>query len=135
MVLALLLRGLPAVASAQVAGPACASVAALISGDEAEVHVTRDTVVQDPRGDTRWRGCRVALDMPRADVADSNAPDHRVRRGLAVLGWRELLNYAADGPNGTAFALRKEGVVCFIRASWGDRPTSTYTLSASCAVP
>lgn len=127
--------GGPTAAHGQDAGHACTTIAALVSHDSTRVGVAPDTVVRDPRGDARWRGCRVRMERPHADVVGNNAPDRVVRRGLTALGWTELPKYAADGPNGTAFALRRDGVVCFVNAGWADDAAGRYTFSAACTVP
>jgi len=58
-------------------------------------------------------------------------PTGLLRDGLAARGWREDLRYAADGPDGTSFALRHNGTLCMISASWdgGDDSDPTYTPS------
>jgi len=128
-------------AAAQQPPPACAAVAAVLGGDGARPTLVRDTSVTDPVTGHRRRGCWLGLETVRTEFADGPSPEERLRAGLTALGWREDPRYAADGPDGTAFALRRGREVCFVEASWdgGDDsdptyvPSTRYALTVRCA--
>lgn len=103
-------------------------MAALLPADTGQLTLTRDTVVSDPRTDERLPGCVLRLVAGRSAFGTGPLPDQRVRDGLAALGWREHLQYAADGPDGTAFALWRESATCFGAAQWdgGDDADPSY---------
>lgn len=73
-------------------------------------------------------------------VRDGAVPD-RLHTMLAENGWEELLDYAADGPDGTSFAFRRDDVACVVRGEWdgGDdsdpnTPTGDwYRVTVICA--
>lgn len=127
-------------AGGQTAGAGCAAVAAVIGDAAGPVTLVRDTVVRDPRTETLAPGCMVRLDGRMSAFVQGETADQLVRRGLHALGWREDLSYAADGPDGTAFAMRTIGTVCFARAEWdgGDDtdpayvPADRYVLDVGC---
>lgn len=71
---------------------------------------------------------------------DGAVPD-RLHMKLAETGWEELLDYSADGPDGTSFAFRRDDVVCVVRGEWdgGDdsdpksQPGDWYRVTVICA--
>ncbi len=115
-------------AMAQSRGAPCAAIAALLGDDSGQVTITRDTTVRDPRTREILPGCALRLDGVRSAWTGAASPDERVRAGLEALSWREHLHYAADGPDGTAFALWRGGATCFVRAEWdgGDDADPSY---------
>ncbi len=140
LMLGVLLAGGGRVA-AQQPTPACAAAAAFLGIDGERARLARDTAVADPRSTQMRRGCWLGLATTRARLPTGPRPEERVRAGLLALGWQEDLRYAADGPDGTAFALRHGRDVCFVAASWdgGDDsdptyvPSDRYTLTVRCA--
>ncbi|MDH3475946.1 MAG: hypothetical protein OEM59_19885, partial [Rhodospirillales bacterium] len=56
-------------------------------------------------------------------------------------GWSYDHRYAADGPDGTAFVLRRDRVLCLVTGSWDggddsdpdDQPEDWYEISVDCA--
>jgi len=117
-------------------------VAALLPADTGQLTLTRDTLVRDPRSRHQLPGCVARLAATRSALGHAASPDQRVRAGLAALGWRENLQYSADGPDGTAFAFWLGTATCFVEARWdgGDDadPASgrgdDYLLIIGCAV-
>lgn len=59
---------------------------------------------------------------------------------LQEMGWQEDIEYSADGPDGTTFAMRKDGILCFVEGRWdgGDGsdpsyvPPDDYTVNIQC---
>ena len=93
--------------------PACESVAGLIR----QVPGLKPQVTDGIVGDVQQRckhdtGCTVRLATPFTSVEKSAMQDLKIRVRLAADGWKEDISYAADGPNTTAFAFRKGGILC-----------------------
>jgi len=115
-------------------------VAALLPPDTGQFTLTGDTVILDPRSQQRLPGCVVRLAATRSALGQAAPPDQRVRDGLAALGWRENLQYSADGPDGTAFAYWLGTATCFVEARWdgGDDAdpargrSDDYVLTIAC---
>jgi hypothetical protein len=107
---------------------ACASISTLLSEGPVDSLHRSNTIVEDERTRRKDDGCRVQLVATTTAFANQDSPDQRVRAVLPTLGWEEDWHYAADGPDGTAFALRKEAILCLVRASWdgGDIVDPTY---------
>jgi hypothetical protein len=107
---------------------ACTSISALVSEGPVDSLQRSNIVVEDERTRRRGDGCRVRLVATRTAFANEDSPDQRVRAVLPTLGWEEDWDYGADGPDGTAFALRKDTILCLVRASWdgGDIADPTY---------
>lgn len=86
------------------------------------------------------RGCRLAIAGSFAATPPGDDAIRRLRDGFAARGWRELLAHAADGVDGSAFALRSEAVACWFQASWDggsdDAPAKprgpAYAISVLC---
>jgi hypothetical protein len=82
-------------------------------------------------------GCHVALSGTLSNFPEGALPDQLVRAELNRAGWEEDDRHAADGPDGTAFGLRKGSVLCLFEGSWahqGDQqmPGGLYTLRVRC---
>jgi len=134
MLTRLLLFGLPWLQPLQEVQPsppvlaACTSISDIISEEPVDSLLRSNAVVEDERTHRKDSGCQVRALTSRRDVPDEESPDHRVRTALPTYGWVEDYDYAADGPDGTAFALRRDAILCQFRASWdgGDITDPTY---------
>jgi hypothetical protein len=70
-------------------------------------------------------------------AADPTALTHQK---LQDAGWEEDIEYSADGPDGTTFGMRKDGILCFVEGRWngGDGsdpsyvPPDDYTVTIQC---
>lgn len=84
--------------------------------------------VEDYRTGQAGRGCRVEMKGSAAAFRESGEPDVALRERFAAPNWTEDYAYAADGPDGSAFAFRKGPVLCVFRAFWdgGDDSDPTY---------
>jgi len=84
--------------------------------------------VRDYRTGRAGPGCRVEMRGSAAAFQEGDPPDVALREKFAELGWTEDLAYAADGPDGSAFAFRKGVALCVFRAHWdgGDDSDPTY---------
>ena len=85
-------------------------------------------------------GCRIQIDGSFKRAEKTGAAVDLLHTGLDAQGWRELLEFSADGPDGTSFAFRKETVACFARGQWDGgaddepdaKPLDSYKLTVIC---
>lgn len=86
-------------------------------------------IVHDLRYDRKGYGKIITLTGSTASFVKGKKPDMILREGLPAHGWKEDISYAADGPDGSSFALRNNRVFCMFQASWdgGDVSDPTYT--------
>jgi hypothetical protein len=130
----------PAAATRDLAGPfaaPCTAAAAwwqeaVTPADSAQL--TRvDTVVVPPLGEQPTAGCRVRLWLPHGmrqgepprDGNEDSVPLALQRSGA---GWRRMIDYDADGPDGSLSGYQRGQVRCAVEQSWdgGDGTDSTY---------
>jgi hypothetical protein len=119
---------IPTTVSGQQFSAACDTIAQVVA-DIPTVTTTRtDTLVVNHRMDRTAPGCRVRVTGSRSAFGERNSPDERLRNEWASRGWTEDFRYAADGPDGTAFALIKGPVLCMFEAAWdgGDDSDPSY---------
>lgn len=107
---------------------ACSAVANILSDVPVTALERSNAAVENERTHRRGDGCSVRLLSSVDEFTDSETPDQRVRVALPIAGWVEDWDFGADGPDGTAFGLRKGSVLCQFRASWdgGDITDPTY---------
>jgi hypothetical protein len=86
-------------------------------------------------------GCRLEL---RGNFDPTGGAQHPLAQltpeGSLFSGWSFDHRYAADGPDGTAFALRRDRVLCLVTGSWDggngsnpdDQPEDWYEISVGC---
>ena len=91
---------------------ACRTIAAILSVYPVLDVNTSEGPVRDPRDGPDRPGCRVFVSGPASGLAGEVRTDEAVRFLLGESGWEEDIHYSADGPGTTAFALRKNGVLC-----------------------
>jgi hypothetical protein len=85
-------------------------------------------------------GCQLSMKGSFRRAKDGAVPD-RLHTKLAENGWEELLDYSADGPDGTSFAFRRDDVACVVRGQWdgGDdsdpraSPATGIAITVICA--
>jgi hypothetical protein len=84
--------------------------------------------VEDYRTGRSGQGCRVEMKGSAVAFRESGQPDIALRERFAASNWTEDYSYAADGPDGSAFAFRNGPVLCVFRAHWdgGDDSDPTY---------
>lgn len=132
----------PVGVSAQGASSGCDTVARILAVlPEAEINRSDGEVRDDRTGETGL-GCHVEVEGSTSVFRESGAPDVVLRERLAELGWTEDYEYAADGPDGSAFAFRNGSVLCVFRARWdggddSDRnyvPDDRYDIVVDCLV-
>jgi len=119
---------------------ACADVCDILSRGFAASPDRSIVVVVDERTGRKGDGCSVRLLTTTTSFQTDGSPDEQLRTTLPTMGWTEDFDYAADGPDGTAFALRRDAVLCQVRAMWdgGDDtdpayvPDPRYELVAGC---
>jgi hypothetical protein len=97
--------------------------------------------VSDPVTGVVRAGCRLEL---RGTFDRTGGTLHPLSQltpeGSSLSGWSYDHRYAADGPDGTAFALRRDRVLCLVSGSWdggddGDpdaQPGDWYQISVGC---
>lgn len=86
-------------------------------------------------------GCLLLVSGSWSELGEAPAPHDLVFEVLAAQGWSQVLDYSADGPDGTRLALRHEGTLCIIRGAWdgGDDsdpayvPSDVYQVTIICA--
>ena len=76
----------------------------------------------------------------RFSALKGDNPGELVRNKFQAMGWKEELRFAADGPDGTSFAFRRDPLWCQIRGAWdggddsdpGYEPSDEYIISVTC---
>jgi hypothetical protein len=63
-------------------------------------------------------GCHLVISGSFALAPESGDAAERLPRDFGDMGWQNMLQYDADGKDGTRFAFHKEGVTCFFRGEW-----------------
>jgi len=63
-------------------------------------------------------GCGLVISGSFARAQATGDAAVRLREVFSAQGWQEMLEYAADGKDGTSFAFRKAGVACLVRGEW-----------------
>lgn len=63
-------------------------------------------------------GCRLARSGSFAEAEATGVAVGRLAEGFTAQGWDEMIEFATDGKDGTAFAFRKTGVACHVRGAW-----------------
>jgi hypothetical protein len=118
----------PAAVSSQETPAAC-DVIAQLAAEIPVVSTTRqDTLIVDRRMGRTTLGCQLRITGLRSAFEGRDSPDERLRTNLASRGWTEDFRYAADGPDGTAFAFVTGSVLCLFQAAWdgGDDADPSY---------
>ena len=102
------------------------------------VGVVRETFLDERSGCVR-RGCVVKVTGSIRAVEGRPSPEDTPERYLAAQGWTSLLPYAADGPDGTAYAMHWPGAICLVRSDWshwhddaGSHLEDGYKVTISC---
>jgi len=96
---------------------------------------------EDPVAGRGRTGCRVTVKGAFGALGAAQRPETRVVEVLQGRGLRYDDRYAADGPDGTSFALRADGMLCVVHGRWdgGDDsdpdyvPGDWYEFFAGCA--
>lgn len=80
------------------------------------------------------QGCQVQAMVPAEAVASPAEIMNTLITTFAGEGWMEDQSYAADGPTGTATALRNSdgSVLCLLNVSW-DQSGGPYVVTFNCA--
>lgn len=124
---------LPAVPTQEPVAPqpvrtACAQVAAMLRDLPVDSLTVSERIITDHVANRSGPGCRVRLDGAASGYGGSARPNDIVQEELPTHGWTEDFRYAADGPDGTAFALQRDGVTCLFQGMWdgGDDGDPTY---------
>jgi len=98
---------------------AACDTAAAIATETPGVSIRRSTGMFNDEAVRRpVRGCRLQISGSFARAGSAGDAADRLHDGFPIRGWREMLEYAADGKDGTAFAFRKADVACFVRGEW-----------------
>lgn len=63
-------------------------------------------------------GCRIQVSGSFKKAQKSGAAADNLHAQFMSRGWNELVEFSADGPDGTSFAFAKDTVACFGRGSW-----------------
>ncbi len=123
---------LPSSAAAQRLAAPCDALVRLIADMPSVAVVATDSIVQDERRRETVAGCRVELTGSmstfRRQPVGWDRPEDRLNRQLPTLGWTDVLEYMADGHDGSQFAYTRSNVLCIFAASYdgGDDADPTY---------
>lgn len=105
----------------------------------ASVKVAQQVAFLDERAGCVRKGCVVKVTGSYSALGPGSSPEGIPERYLADKGWTALLTYAADGPDGTAYAMYRAGAICLVRGEsshWHDEQGShqddSYSVSVSC---
>jgi hypothetical protein len=93
----------------------------------------------DSLSETEQSACHVQA-FGRFSALGGDDPAELIRNKFQLMGWKEELRFAADGPDGTSFTFGKGRVLCRFQGSWdgGDdsypayEPSDEYRISATC---
>ena len=87
-----------------------------------------ECTIEDDRYLQKVLGKVITIEGSFKSFKEGQTPDRILLEKLREQGWKEDLASMADGPDGTAFALRKNPVLCMFQASWdgGDCTDTTY---------
>jgi len=93
-----------------------------------ETHLERDVLVADafaPSSVPERRGCRIS---GRRDDDRITAPVDEMFEALQAAGWQLVLEYMADGPDGSVVGMTVGPALCIIEGTWdgGDDSDTTY---------
>lgn len=130
---------LAATAAPPAATEACREIGALLADTPRATVTRRDGDFADPRfSGRRHVGCIVSVQ----GTGHATNPAFRLYE-LEQRGWRQQLEYAADGPDGTQYALYRPGehTLCIVQGEWQGhddsdpayKPPEEYRVSISCA--
>jgi hypothetical protein len=120
---------------------AACDLAYRLSAPTGGVSIRRDSGrFQDDTLPRPVEGCRLSMKGSFRRARDAAVPD-RLHTGFADSGWQELVDYSADGPDGTSFAFRHDQVACVVRGEWdggddsepNDKPGDWYRVTLICA--
>ena len=66
--------------------------------------------------------------MGHTDADGSPAPVDDLAEALGAIAWQRVLEYQADGPDGSVTGITVGSVLCIIRGQWdgGDDSDTTY---------
>lgn len=131
---------LTAVGVDSLAARACESAAVIFSEMPGLVEAG-SAPVADPDAGVDLAGCRVSLSGSFADMGGGQRPDVALGATFAATGWHYDDRWAADGPDGTSFLLRKDDRFCIVEGRWdggvdGDptyQPPPDFVLDVRCA--
>ena len=84
--------------------------------------VTATAPFQDYLTGQSGAGCQITVAGTGHDFASPIAVVDALQSALAGEGWEIDSQYLADGPTGTATALRKEQALCLLSAGWDPAP-------------
>jgi hypothetical protein len=62
--------------------------------------------------------CRIDIDGSFKKLGKARHPTDRVSDYFEGRKWDQLPDFSADGPDGTTFAYRQNGVACLVRGQW-----------------
>jgi hypothetical protein len=98
---------------------------------------------RDEVADVDRSGCTITIGGSWKALGDGPSALDTISNVLTDRGWRDDPRYAADGPDGTRFALVRGATICIFQGMWdgGDDADSTYvpsdeyTFIVRCATP
>ena len=104
------------------AGAGCSELLAVMSDTIGVEAVSREAAFQDYMTGRLGTGCQMTAIGTGLDFESFPSVADALIRMLVTRGWVEDLQYRADGPTGTATALRQENSLCLLQAGWAPSP-------------
>jgi len=104
------------------AGAACSDLRTAVSRTLGVEAVSREAAFQDYVTGQMGTGCQITAIGTGLDFESFPSVADTLISMLGSMGWVEDLQYRADGPMGTATALRLENRLCLLQAGWAPSP-------------
>jgi hypothetical protein len=74
--------------------------------------------------------CRIDIDGSMKRLGKTDLPTEALNEYFGAQKWTELIEFSADGPDGTSFAYRgNNGAACLVRGQWDE---DAYTVTVLC---
>lgn len=117
----------------------CETLAEFLAGLPGADLRKEDGQVSDALSETEQLACHVQA-FGHFSALGGDDPADLVRNKFQSMGWKEELQFAGDGPDGTSFAFRKGQGLCRFQGTWdggddsepGRDPSDEYRISATC---
>jgi hypothetical protein len=97
---------------------ACDRVAHAIETVQGAFVTRGEEVFEDPIHRRTLLGCSVLLAGSFRELGDEPPVDVVLHDTLADEGWIEDYDYSLDGPDGSSFGFRRDGVLCLVEGRW-----------------
>ena len=126
----------PTRASTSAPDTLCAAVSAIaVRALGIEPAGDTSTVFPSPRGGAPWRGCRLRGEGAEPRGSREPRPAERLAAAMRQEGWAEDVGHQADGPDGSATAMRRGAAMCHLQHWWAELPMDDDSFVAPDSLP